>query len=67
MKTVKHIIGSIIGTLGLLGVFICGGGETIAECALCGLLGLAMLMIGGGMVADWKDEDDEEDRADNEM
>ena len=59
MKTAKHIIGSIIGTLGLMGVFLCGGAESIATCALVGGVGLALLMIGGGMLADQRDEDED--------
>jgi len=60
MKTTKHIIGSIIGTLGLMGVFICGGAESIAMCVMVGGFGLALLMVGGGMLADQEDEEDEE-------
>ena len=59
MKTIKHVIGSIIATLGLMGVFICGGAESIAMCAMVGGIGLALLMIGGGMLADQKDENEE--------
>ena len=61
MKAVKHILGSIIGTLGLMGVFICGGAESIAMCALVGGIGLALLMIGGGMLADQEEEDEEDE------
>lgn len=59
MKVAKNIIGSIIGTLGLMGVFICGGAESIAMCAMIGGVGLALLMIGGGMLADQEEEGDE--------
>ena len=60
MTTIKHIIGSIIGTLGLMGVFLCGGAESAAMCVLIGGIGLALLMIGGGMLADQEEEDEEE-------
>ena len=59
MKVAKNIIGSIIGTLGLMGVFICGGAESIAMCAMVGGIGLALLMIGGGMLADQEEGEDE--------
>ncbi len=59
MKVAKNIIGSIIGTLGLMGVFVCGGAESIAMCAMIGGVGLALLMIGGGMLADQEEEGDE--------
>lgn len=59
MKAVKHILGTIIGTLGLMGVFVCGGAESIAMCAMIGGVGLALLMIGGGMLADQEEEGDE--------
>ena len=52
MKTLKNILGSIIATLGLFLIFICGGGETIAACAICGLSGFVLLMIGGAMLSD---------------
>ena len=58
MKTAKHFIGSIIGTLGLMGVFICGGAESFAMCAMIGGIGLALLMIGGGMLARADEEDE---------
>lgn len=59
MKAVKHILGTIIGTLGLLAVFVCGGAESIAMCAMVGGIGLAMLLIGGAMLADQKEREDE--------
>lgn len=59
MKAVKHILGTIIGTLGLMGVFICGGAESTAMFALVGGVGLAMLLIGGGLVADQEEGEDE--------
>lgn len=59
MKVAKNIIGSIIGTLGLMGVFICGGTESIAMCAMIGGVGLALLMIGGGMLTDQEEGEDE--------
>ena len=60
MKTLKNILGSIIATLGLFLIFICGGGETIAACVVCGLSGLALLMIGGAMLTDKDDEGGDE-------
>jgi hypothetical protein len=60
MKVAKNIIGSIIGTLGLMGVFLCGGAESIAMCAMIGGIGLALLMIGGGMLAEHEEGEDEE-------
>ena len=56
MKTLKNIAGSIIGTIGLFMIFICGGGETMAACAICGLSGLVLLMIGAAMLSDKEDK-----------
>ena len=64
MKTAKHIIGSIIGTLGLMGVFICGGGKTLGDVLAVGAFGLALVLLSVMMLRDVVDEeeDGEEER-----
>lgn len=41
-----YIFGSLIGTVGLFMIFICGGGETFLDCILCGGLGASAMLLG---------------------
>lgn len=63
-----YIIGTIIGTIGLIMAMICGGGETFLDCVLCGGLGLSMLILGGVLmnVSDALDEKKKEEINDRE-
>lgn len=43
-------LGSIVGAVGLIMIMICGGGETMTDCLLCGGIGFSMMALGGTMI-----------------
>ena len=61
MKTAKHILGYLIGTLGLMGVFVCGGGETFGDVLAIGAFGLGMILLSVTMLRDVVDKEEEEE------
>ena len=56
----KRFIGTIIGTLGLFAVFICGGGETFGDVLAIGVFGLAMILLSVMLLRDVVGEEEDE-------